>query len=266
MKKLLRLTAVLSAACLFVAAFATPAAAASQKNLTKVHFLNTGVQPDAGGKLIMMENKAQTFFMIKVRQMAPGDYDVVLDGAVVDLLTVGLDGKGRVQHRERVKGSNGPTALPYRPAGGQMEIQALGTTVLAASVPATPEEAFQRVEITIDMANLGVMPGEAEAEFEERFGKMEFEVEIEGATPGTFDLMVDGVDMADIVVDASGRGEVEFASHPGELGDDDEGEGSPADGEGMDLLLTFDPRGRTISIMQSATEVFSAPFPTTPAN
>lgn len=262
MKRALHTTVVVALAGMMLFAVATPILAASQKNLTKVHFLNTGLQPAAQGKLTMIENKAQTFFMIKVRHMAPGDYDVVLDGAIVDVLTVGLDGKGRVQHRERVKGNNGPTALPYSPAGGQLEIQALGAAVLAASIPATPEEAFEKVEIEIDLANLGVTPGEAEAEFEERFGKMEFEVEIEGAAPGTYDLMVDGVDVADIVVDASGRGEVEFESHPS--GDDgDEGEGSPED-SGLDLLLTFDPRGRTISIMQSATEVFSAPFPLTP--
>ena len=232
---------------------ATPAEAASQKNLTKVFFLNMGVQAGAQGKLRMIENDAQTFFKIEVKRLNPGVYDLALDGAVVDTLTVGPDGKGELRYRQRHKGTQPGSPLPYHPAGGHIELLAAGTAVLAAQIPATPEEAFLRTEITIDLDNLGVMPGEAEAELKARFGRMSFEVEIRNATPGTYALMVDGVNRANIVVGATGRGEVEFDSVPS----DDEG-------DGLDLLLTFDPRGKPIAVMQSVTELFSATFPREP--
>jgi hypothetical protein len=258
MKRLTRITTVSCAGLLALAALALPAAAASQKNLTKVFFLNLGQQPAARGKLMMIENKAQTFFKIQVKHMEPGDYDVVLDGAVVDTLAVDATGKARITYRQRVKGSNAGSPLPYHPAGSLIEIQAAGTAVLAAHVPATPEESFEKVEIEIDLANLGVVAGEAEAEFEERFGRMEFEVELEGVPPGSYELLVDGVKVADIEAGASGEGEVEFASHASMDDDDDDGSSD------LDLLLTFDPRGKVISIVQAGVELFNATFPLTP--
>jgi len=58
------------------------------------------------------------------------------------------------------------------------------------------------------------------------------------------------------VVGATGRGNVEFDSRPSTDEDD----------AGLDLLLTSDPRGKTITVMESGTDLFSALFPMTPAN
>ncbi|HET9481034.1 MAG TPA: hypothetical protein VFP98_04690 [Candidatus Polarisedimenticolia bacterium] len=254
MKIPLRVTAALSIALLALVALATPAQAASKKNLTKVFFLNMGVQAGAHGKLMMIENRAQTFFKINLKRMAPGTYDVVLNGAIVDTIIVDASGEGQLRYRHRTRGKGAGTPLPYDPSGSEIAIQAAGIAILAANIPATPEEAFLKTEIVIDLTNLGVAPGHAEAEFEARFGRMEFEVEVEDAAPGVYELMVDGVKVADITVDASGRGEVEFDSRPS----------TDDDGDDLDLLLTFDPRGKSISVMQNATDLFSATFPMTP--
>ncbi len=294
MKRQFGVAIMASIVALAFAVLATPATAASQKNQIKVHFLNMGVQPNAQGKLMMIENKAQTSFKIQVKQMAPGTYDVVLNGAVVDTLSVGPTGKAQVTHRARNKGKKAGASLPYDPAGGQVEIQAAGTAHLEADIPSTPEEACEKIEIEVALDNLGVVPGEAEAEFEEHFGLMEFEVEIEDAPPGAYELLVDGVKVADIEVGIDGRGEAEFASQPsghdddgdhpddgdddGDEGDDDgdgdhhgesighdgDGEDGDDDGDALDLLLTFDPRGKEITIVQDATVLFSVLFPLTP--
>lgn len=244
---------LVSVAALVLAALVTPAAAGSKKNLIKMHFLNMGLQPSAQGKLMMVENKAQTRFKIQVKHLEPGDYDVVLDGAVVDTFTANAEGKAKISYRERHQGNKQGAPLPYQPAGGILQIQAAGTALLEARIPSTPEESFERTEIEIELASMGVAPGEAEAEFEERFGRMEFEVEIDGAAQGTYELMVDGVKVADIEVGATGSGKVELDSHPS----------SDDDGDALHQLLTFDPRGKEITIMQSSVSLFSSVFPLT---
>lgn len=253
---------VLSLAFLSLVALPSPASAAGKKNLIKVFFLNTGVQTEARGKLTMVVNKAQTFFKIRVSHASPGTYDVLLDGAVVDTLTVSADGTGKVRHRQRNRGRLAGTPLPYDPAGGQLAIAEAGTTLLEAEVPESPDEAFDTIRIETVLANLGVVPGEADAVFRERFGRMKLRVELEDVAEGDYDLMVDGAMVAGIHVDATGRGEVEFDSRPETADDDHEAD----DGDdGLDLLLTFDPRGKTISVEQAGTSLFSSMFPTEPA-
>jgi len=254
MLKARRLVSILSVLVLLLVALPATAAAHGKKNLIKVFFLNMGVQPQAQGKLHMIDNKAQTFFKIKVNHATPGDYDVLLDGAVVDTLTVDPNGHGALHYRERHRGRHAGAPLPFNPAGGQLEIAESGTTVLSATIPATPQESFERIHIVTELSNLGVVPGTAVADFKEHFGRMKFRVEVEGAAEGTYDLMVDGTKQAEILVDATGRGEVEFDSRPST--DDDD--------EGLDLLLTFDPRGKSIEVMQAGSGLFSAMFPTAP--
>jgi hypothetical protein len=237
-----------------VAAGIAPAHAGSgHKNLIKIYFLNTGVQPQAGGKVQFMQNPAQNQFKIKVSHMTPGVYDVVVNGAVVDALTVNPDGCGKVQYRMHFKNHRMGGPLPYDPRGAEVGIQAAGVILLEASVPSTPEEAFEKIEISTELVNLGVISGTARAQFKMKFGRMQFEVEMNGAIPGTYELLVDGVKKADIVVGADGHGEVEFDSRPSS--DDEDGD------DALDLPLTFDPRGASIVIQQAAVADFSGTLP-----
>ena len=247
-----RRAAILAAGIMAVCTTAAPLFATPQRQM-KVYFLNTGVQTQAQGKLLLVANRAQTFFTIKVTGMTPGAYDLLLDGAVVDALTVRSDGEGKVSHGTRVNPRHGVTPLPYDPRGGDLSIQAAGVDMLMASVPATAAEAQQKIQIRTDLTNMGVQTGAtARATLVSRFGRIQFEVEMESALPGTYDLMVDGVKVAQIEADATGFGEVEFDSRPSsDDGDDDS----------LDLLLTFDPRGRAISIMQGTASLFAEMFP-----
>lgn len=245
-----RRAAILAAGLMFACTIASPLFATPQRQM-KVYFINTGVQTNALGKLMFVANPAQSFFTIKVSGMTPGAYDVLLDGVIVDSLTVRSDGTGKVSHGTKSP-KQGTTPLPYDPRGGDLEIQAAGVAMLTASVPGNPAVAQQKIQIRIDLTNMGVQTGAtARATMVSRFGRIQFEVEMESALAGTYDLMVDGVKVAEIVADATGFGEVEFDSRPSSDDDDDS----------LDLLLTFDPRGRTIAIMQSVDTHFSELFP-----
>jgi len=68
------------------------------------------------------------------------------------------------------------------------------------------------------------------------------------AVAGSYDLMVDGVKVAGITVGANGWGEVRLDSRS--FSDD-----------GLDLQLNFDPRGKSLSIMQGADILFEGIFP-----
>ncbi|HET6373920.1 MAG TPA: hypothetical protein VFG76_11475 [Candidatus Polarisedimenticolia bacterium] len=232
-------------------AVAGSTAFAKPQNQIKYYFLNSGVQPKAAGKIIMVSNPAQTFFTIVVSHMTPGPYDVVLNGAVVDVLSVGANGEGKLTHRSSKNGKPGGTALSYDPRGGDLAIMATGVELLGAVIPLTPAEAQAKVEVEIDLANMGVGAGSAQAELTARFGRMQFEVQLDDAAPGTYDLLVGGVKVGEVVVGAGGTGHVDFDSRPSSDDDDD----------GLALLLTFDPRGQQIQLMQGGAAMFAAMFP-----
>ena len=243
------------------ALLATPALAGSgHGSQVKFFLMNTGVQPAATGKLLFVSNPAQSMMKLSVSKMTPGIYDVVLDGAVVDQLTVNSKGKGQLRHRSLLasKKSTG-SPIPYDPRGAELAIASAGTALLEGDIPETPAEGQEHVEIEAELTNLGVVSGEAEASFEARSGRMQFEVELEDAPPGTYDLLVDGVKVGDITVGPGGEGEIEFDSVPS-VGDDDDDQGDE-EGGGLDLLLTFDPRGKEIVIGQAGVAQFSTIFP-----
>ena len=257
MLKRKHLLAVLAVTSVVLCASVGPALA-NHSNLIKCSFLNTGVQTQAKARIFVMDNRAQDFFMIVVKKATPGDYDVALDGALVDTLTVRSNGTGRIVRRLSTSTSNGHRKFPtanYDPRGGELDLQLAGVSILTCDVPTTPANA--RVEIEFDLTNLGVVPGDAEAEFEARNGRMQFEVELDHVAPGSYDLLVGGVIVGQIVVEPGDDDEeIEFDSDPSADDDDDD--------DGMDLLLTFDPRGKEIVIQQNGVPLFSGIFPLTP--
>ena len=247
-----RRAALLAAGTILACTIASPLLASPQRQM-KAYFINTGVEASATGKLLFVENPAQSFFTIKVAGMTPGAYDVVLNSSIVDSLTVNPDGEGKVSHSTRVNPRHGSAPLPYDPRGGDLEIQAVGVAMLTANVPGTPAQAQQKIQIQIALTNMGIQVGaSSRATLVSRFGRMKFEVEIGSALPGAYDLMVDGVKKGEIVADVTGFGQVEFDSQPSS---------DPDDNNSIDLLLTFDPRGRMISIMQGVNTDFSEMFP-----
>ena len=264
MRPILRLGSMIALGLILQAA-ALSLASANQGHQIKVFLLNMGVQTPATGNVLFVSNQSQNLLKISVSKMTPGTYDVALDGAIVDSLKVNSKGKATLRHKSVLNPKKGPVVpLPYDPRGGQISIESHGTPLLEGEIPETPEENEAHVEIESDLTNLGVVSGEAEAEFETSSGRMQFEVELEDAPTGAYDLLVDGVNVGTIHVGIDGEGKIEFDSMPSvnddDQGDDDE-QGDDDDQGELDLLLTFDPRGKTIAIEQNGTALFSSVFP-----
>lgn len=103
-------------------------------------------------------------------------------------------------------------------------------------------------EIEQFMINTGVYPnGNARAKFKQGTSSSEFEVEIEGIPLGMYDLSVDGEIRGQIEVMNDGNeteGEIEFES--------------PADED--ELLLVFDPQGKTIEVLEGNIVLFEIVF------
>ncbi len=110
--------------------------------------------------------------------------------------------------------------------------------------------------IVILPANASAGSGQAKAKLViDDHARKHFSIELEDVPTGTYDLLVDDIDVGDITVvsdSGSTKGEREFTSND----ISDEGE----------LPLTFDPSGRTLTVSQGATIYFSGPFnPAAPA-
>src|SRR5262245_41053206 len=196
------------------ALIATPVMADGGRQI-KQFLLNTGVQPAAMGKVMVVSKGGQNQVKIAVLHAKAGTYDVILNGAVVDELLVSAKGKGFVTHKSRAaskKASARP--LPYDPRGGTISIATAGRQILEGEIPETPEESAEHIEIEADLTNLGVVTGTAEASFESRSGRMQFEVEVEGVPTGDYDLLVDAVNVGAIHVGIDGEGRIEFDSIP----------------------------------------------------
>src|SRR5436309_12470132 len=139
-----RLLSVATGIALILAAgMGTAAASGGPKNQIKMFMMSTGADPDAQGKILVVTNKAQSFFSIQVQGMDPNtSYDVVVNGTVEESLTTDASGEGRVFHRSRKNGA----PLPYDPRSANVEIVLTGTVMLSANVPATPQDAHALID------------------------------------------------------------------------------------------------------------------------
>ncbi|MGB0514172.1 MAG: hypothetical protein ACPGJE_04950, partial [Wenzhouxiangellaceae bacterium] len=110
--------------------------------------------------------------------------------------------------------------------------------------PTAPPEEFR-----VFLAPTGAAPGASgKADFEQRPGRTEFSVEVEDLALGSYTLRVGGQDRGSIEVIATpggNEGEIEFRSPP----------------EPGKVLLTFDPRGQLIEVLQDGAVVLETISP-----
>ncbi|MBI3448943.1 MAG: hypothetical protein HY049_08530 [Acidobacteria bacterium] len=232
--------------------------AATAHRPIRTYMLNTGVTPGARGKIVYSSGTRQSVLTLAVRKLAPStSYDVVVNGRVVDHVRTNAAGGGKIVRRSRAAGRAG--GLSFDPRGATIQLDGPDGPELEADVPGCEEEGDSLDEIRLDLTAATGVAGTAKAEFRELAGRMKFDVEIEGAVPGTYDLLVAGAAAGQIVVGVDGSGEIRFDSVPStgdELDDDSSDQ--------MDLLLTFDPRGQSIEIQQAGLTSFSGTLPTAP--
>jgi hypothetical protein len=150
--------------------------------------------------------------------------------------------------------SNPELPLNFDPRGQTIEISSsagvffshlfgngsAGASDTSATLPDTKAALF----------NAGVAPkAEAKAELRQRDnGEQKFEVEIEGAPVGSYDLLVGSTVRSTInvvTIDGKTRGEIEFESSP----------------DANELPLNFDVTGQDVAIQQGGTAFFTRTFP-----
>jgi len=131
---------------------------------------------------------------------------------------------------------------------GSMPIERLTSSAgvsCTASVVDNRKATDPVLDFYVRLINEGTYPGaEAEADFESRPNRVEFDVEIEDVPLGTYTLLVDGIERGDIqvrTVDDGTEGEIEFSS--------------PRDDD--DVLLDFDPLGALIEVLDGDDIIFS---------
>src|SRR5438552_3518322 len=92
---------------LFGTAFTASAEAGTRaKNHIHTLMINSGARPSARGKVDFMQTKAQSAVRISVQGAEAGaTYDIVVDGAVKDRISIDASGRGRVIHRSRSRNS-----------------------------------------------------------------------------------------------------------------------------------------------------------------
>lgn len=105
-------------------------------------------------------------------------------------------------------------------------------------------------DVPISEQRVGLVParegitGSGHADFEERADRTEFSVEVEDLADGNYRIIVGGIDRGPLIV-GMGIGETEFRS-PVEAGK---------------ILLTFDPRGQAIEVLDGSTVILEMSFP-----
>ena len=135
-----------------------------------------------------------------------------------------------------------------------------GSSVLAgAGSPGRSAGGTVRIDAALDSTGM-VSEAEGRSQFLSRGKERRFSVEVSRLPAGPYDLMVGGQLRGSIEADASGAGELRFASR---LPDDDE---EVAKDDGSDeILLTFDPRGQRVEVVQDGAVVLEVSFPSQPA-
>ena len=203
-----------------------------------------------------LDRKSRRIFKVELQRAGTGPFELFVGGQKRGDFTT-VRGISRIKF---AAGSDdaGVLALDFDPRGQVVDVVQAGTILFSSEMAAQANG----VNVSTPRLSASEIPatpvsGSGHAETKLRIddrARKHFSVEVENVPAGTYSLRVDGVDVADIVVQATAggtKGEVEFTS-----GDDDSDE----------LPLTFDPAGKTLTIAQGITIYFSGPFNPTVGN
>src|SRR5262245_26756000 len=217
------------------------------------YLTNLGVDPGARARVRFRDGDHQEF-EVKVKDLAPGFYMVAVGDMSVGTFEVGQDDD---ESEGRLKIEDEP--LGFDPRGKIVEVLAdpSGPVFFRGLFPTDAGEAHRRVKIEEDFGSTGADPdASGEARLKSRHGKTRFQVRVRDLPVGTYDLLVGGTKVADLVVGVDDD-LVIGADHEDDGGDDNDTEGkvkfdsrSAHDPGG---LLTFDPLCQRLDVGQGAT-------------
>ena len=197
-----------------------------------------------------LNQSGRRIFKVEVEDAGAGPFELFVGGLKRgDFRSVGAEFKIKF-----AVGSDDVGALPldFDPRGQVVDVVRAGQVIFSSELAARAlgvNAASPRLSHSA-IPSTGADPdGHAEAKMRvDEHARKHFSVEIEDVPTGTYDLLVDGADVGNIVVTATAsgtKGEIEFTS-----GDDHTDE----------LPLTFDPTGKTLAVAQGATVFFQGEF------
>lgn len=197
-----------------------------------------------------MDKKGRRTFRVELERAGAGPFELFVGGVKRgDFTTIGVLSKIKF-----AIGSDDVGVLPldFDPRGQVLDVVRAGQIIFSSELAARAlgvNVASPRLAKVAIPSTGADADGHAEAKLRiDDRARKHFSVEIEDVPAGTYDLLVDGADVADIVVTTTAdgtKGEVEFTS-----GDDNSEE----------LPLTFDPAGKTLAVRQGATVYFEGIF------
>lgn len=166
-------------------------------------------------------------FGVMMRGVPPGDYDVCVDGIVVETLTPNPGGSARASFRTHPSNGNGNGGgqghnkkgmLDFDPRRKLVELKQGDQVYFSGPMLAQIEGLNVCAEGSTALAN--VTPAGVSASLDvEADCETAFAVSVTGFTMGTYDLLVDGMDRGDLEVAMDGTGSLRFdpTPEPGEL-------------------------------------------------
>ncbi len=217
---------------------------------------STGLDTDAHGKAeFEIDDRGRRKFSVEIEDVAAGVYELWVGGVLRGTIPAESD-DGEVEGEiEFETGDDDGDELPldFDPRGLLIEVKnGLGTFFSHnfGSGNANNTTTAPQVSVELPMFNTGTAVGAtAEMKFKrDDDGDESFEVELEDAPVGNYELWVGATQRATIAVentDSGTEGEVEF-------------EDSPKSGQ---LPLDFDPRGELISLVRDGVTYFQRLLP-----
>ncbi len=218
----------------------------------EIDLVSTGVEPGASGEAELETGPGYASFEVEVEGLAAGSYDLLVGGAVVGSITVEQDGddtSGDIEFDSPADGDE--LLLSFEPRGQVIEVAQNGTILLSSNpVPQKPVGNVEEVDIEVDFDNLGVYPqASGEVSFEINGARREFEIDVEDLPLGDYPVQVGGLEVGLLMMELDDDGDLEGELEFGNPADDDE------------ILLTFDPRGQLVEILDAAGPVLAVEFP-----
>lgn len=221
-----------------------PGTEAANSSLVQSPLNNTGIDPDATGRVLSTLTAKRSEVIVQASKLAPSTlHSIEVDGIVEAEFTTNKAGRATVKFRGPKPG-RGP-ALDFDPRGKLLRVVTGGQSVLEATLSAAGEPAGAVVleRVNLPLGTVAGAVGKARAEYRlDRKGRRTFKVELERAGAGPFELFVGGIKRGDFTTTGI-LSKVKFAA-----GSDDAGA----------LPLDFDPRGQVIDVLRAGEVVISS--------
>jgi hypothetical protein len=215
---------------------------------------NLGLDADASGDArLRIRDDCRRDFRVQVEDLPVGAYDLVVAGVARGTIAVTNSASGTRGEIEFSSdpGEAGKLPLDFDPAGQVIEIKQGASVFLSATVGAPTTGACTVVDTELDMTNTGA---DADAKGKSRIRQdagcdRNFRVEIEKLPVGDYELAVGGLMRGTVTVAlvlGEPVGHIEFDTDPDQPGE---------------ILLTFDPRGQLVEVVQGGTLFLSVTMP-----